>query len=150
MSAYTDANGFHPDSGSGTVEKWVEGTISIAEMLALRATPKELVAAPGAGKVLEFIGGTLIYDYAAAYTESADNLVVKVENGSGAAVSETIEATGFLDATADKMIKVEAIKDALLTANKALVLHNAGDGELGGTGSPLRYKIKVAVHETGL
>jgi hypothetical protein len=128
----------------------IEGSISITEMLALRATPKELVPAPGAGKVLQFLGMVLIYDYAAAYTESADNMAVKVENGSGAAVSDTIEATGFLDATADKMIQCVPIKDALLTANKALVLHNTGDGEYGGTGSPLRFKIMYAVHATGL
>jgi hypothetical protein len=148
MGSYNDKYGFHPDGASAI--NIAEGTISVAEMLALRATPKELVPAPGAGKVIELLGGILIYDFAAAFTESTDNLAVKVENGSGAAVSETIETTGFLDATADKMIKVEAIKDALLTADKALVLHNTGDGEFGGTGSPLRFKIRYAIHETGL
>lgn len=151
MSLYTDADGVHPgDSSNASYEKVYEGTISVAEMLALRATPKTLAAAPGAGKVIEFLSGVLIYDYAAAFTETSDNLAVRMENGSGAKVSEDIEAGGFLDATADKIIKVEAVKDALLVANKAIVLHNIGDGELGGTGSPLRFKIKVAIHETGL
>lgn len=126
------------------------GSITAAEMKALRATPKELVAAPGAGKVIELLGGVLIFDYTAAFTESADNMGVKYENGSGGQASTDIEATGFLDATADKMIKVLPIKDVLAVANKALVLHNLGDGEYGGTGSPVRFSILYAVHVTGL
>jgi hypothetical protein len=59
----------------------VEGSITVAEMLALRATPKELVPAPGTGKVLELLGGILIYDYTAAFTESADNLGVRFTTG---------------------------------------------------------------------
>jgi hypothetical protein len=152
MSLYTDAKGIHPDSGNSnaSVEKFVEGSITAAQMLAARATPITLVAAPDSDEVLELIGGVLIYDYAAAYTETADNLAVKFTNGSGAAASETIETTGFLDATADKVIKIEAIKDALCVPGAALVLHNTGDGELGGTGSPLRFRLKVVVHKTGL
>jgi len=128
----------------------VEVAITTAQMLAIRATPVTLVAAPGTGKVLQFLGATLIYDFAAAYTESTDNLAVKYTNGSGVAVSETIETTGFLDATADRMIQSIPIKDALMTANAALVLHNTGDGEFGGSGSPVLVKILFAVHTTGL
>lgn len=132
--------------------QYAEVTIPAASVAALRATPYALVAAPGAGKVIELISGCLILDYnSVAYTESADNLAVKYTDGSGAAASETVEMTGFIDATADKIIKVEAIKDTLMVANAALVLHNTGDGEFGNSGnSPLRAKICYAVHQTGL
>lgn len=129
-----------------------EVAIPAASVAALRATPYQLVPAPGAGKVVELIGGCLILDYGTvAFTESADNLAVKYTNGSGAAASETIEMTGFIDQTADKIIKVAAIKDVIMVANAALVLHNTGDGEFGNSGdSPIRAKIEYVIHNTGL
>lgn len=130
-------------------------TITSAELLALRATPKTLVAAPGAGFVLEFVSAVLELDYnSAAYTESADNLAIKYENGSGAAVSQDIEMTGFIDQTADTITnalpKVDAIVPAANAVNKALVIHNTGDGELAAGDSPLRVKINYRLHATGL
>lgn len=128
-----------------------EVAITAAEMLAIRATPKTLVAAPGAGRVLEFISAVFIYDYAAAFTESADNIVIRETDGSGTVVSLTLETTGLLDATADKMSTIKPLAtDVLALANKPLVLHNTGDGEFGGTGSPCRVKIAYKVHKTGL
>lgn len=133
------------------VINYVEVSVSTAEMLAIRATPKTLVAAPGAGKVLEFVSAVFIYDYVAAYTESADNLAVRYTDGSGTVVSLTLETTGLLDATADKVSTIQPLAtDVLMTANAALVLHNTGDGELGGTGSVCRVKVAYRVHSTGL
>ncbi len=138
-------------SGSATgdgITQFAEVSITNAEMLAIRATPKTLVAAPGAGKVLEFVSAQLFFDYTAAYTESTDNLAVKFENGSGAAVSQTIEATGFVDATADTitnaLAKIDAIVAKTGSENKALVLHNTGDGEYGGGNAANAIRVKVA------
>ena len=139
---------------SGT--QTVEVSITNAEMLALRATPKTLVAAPGAGKMLEFVSAVLIFDYTGAYTETADNMAVKYTDGSGAAVSQTIEATGFVDATADTvtnaLAKIDTIIAASAAANKALVLHNTGDGEYGGgnAANAIRVKVTYRTHTTGL
>lgn len=128
-----------------------EVALTTAEMLELRATPKTLVAAPGAGYVLEFVSAVFIYDYAAAFTESADNIAIRYTNGSGTVVSLTLETTGLLDATADKVSTISPLAtDVLMTANAALVLHNTGDGEFGGTGSPCRVKIAYRVHTTDL
>lgn len=157
MSIWSDRTGTHVDgalfnnaaSGGAVFPAVVTGTISAAAMKTARATPVELVPAPAAGYVHEFISAVFFFDYTAAFTESADNLAIKVENGSGVAVSDTIETTGFLDATADKIIKAVSVKDALLTAAKALVLHNIGDGEFGGTGSPVRFAVTYNKHATG-
>lgn len=131
--------------------QYAEVSITAAEMLALRATPKELVAAPGSGYVLEFVSAVFIYDYAAAFTETDDNLAIRYTDGSGTIVSLTLETTGLLDATADKISSISPLAtDPLLTANAALVLHNTGNGELGGTGSPCRVKVTYRVHATGL
>lgn len=112
-------------------------SLTNAEIKALRATPKTLVAAPGTGKFLQFISAVLKLGAGSnALTESADNLAVRFANGSGAIVSQAIEATGFIDQTADTLTNALAKIDAIVAAsageNKALVLHNTGDGEYAG------------------
>jgi len=128
-----------------------------AQIKALRATPVQLVAAPGAGKVLEFVSATLLLDAGAnAITESADNMAVRYTDGSGVIVSQAIEATGFIDQTADTMTvglpKIDPIVAKSGCENKALVLHNTGDGEYAGNAAndaTMRVKVAYRVHTTG-
>lgn len=140
---------------SESLIKYAEVSLTNAEFKAIRATPITLVAAPGAGKMIEFLSAEIFFDYTGAYTESADNMAIKYTNGSGTAVSETIEATGFVDATADTAIKVAPATSAAIAKtameNKALVLHNTGDGEYGGGNAANAIRVKVAyrVHATG-
>ena len=144
------------NSGVAGDVQYAEVSITNAEMLALRATPKTLVAAPGAGKVLEFISAVLLFDYTGAYTETTDNMAIRFTNGSGAIVSQAIEATGFVDATADTMTnaiaKIDAIVSKAGSENQPLVLHNTGDGEYGGGNAANAVRVKVAyrIHNTGL
>jgi len=134
-------------------EATVDLAFTAAQVQALRATPQTLVAAPGSGYFLEFLSAWLMLDYAAnAFTEFADNLQVKYTNGSGPAASQAIECTGFIDQTADTytnaLPKVDTIVAAASLADKALVLHNTGDGEFGGTGcnSVLRVRVRYRIH----
>lgn len=134
-------------------------TVSItnAQLKAIRATPITLVQAQGTGTVVELVGGLAILDYGSnALTETSDNLVVRYNNGSGVVVSDVIESGGFIDATADTATSIVAVKDAAVAKsgneNKALVLHNNGDGEFGGNAgadTTLRVKISFSVHTTG-
>jgi hypothetical protein len=127
----------------------VEVAITSAQILAMRASHVELVPAPGAGKVLQFLGATVIYDYATAYTESAANLVV--ENATGTDVSEILEATGFVDATSDQIRHmVPAILGPVMLANEGLYLKNNGAAEYAVGTSVMRVKVLYAVHSTGL
>lgn len=135
-----------------------EVTLTAAEVKALRATPAVLVPAPGAGKVIEFIGAVLILDYGGTngFTETTDNLAVKYTDGSGAAVSQAIETTGFIDQTADTMTtaqpKIDAIAAKSGCENKPLVLHNTGDGEIAGNAANnnvLRVKVAYRIWNTG-
>lgn len=137
--------------------RYAEVSITNAEIKALRATPKVLVAAPGTGKVLEFISAVLFHDYGSnALTESTDNMAVRYTDGSGTIVSQAIEAGGFVDATADTMTnvlpKIDAASAKSVCENAALVLHNTGDGEYGGNaGADTVWRAKIAyrVHQTG-
>ncbi len=140
-----------PGANLGAAEiRCAQISLTPAQVKALRATPQTRVPAPGAGLALQVIGGTVIYDYAAVFTETADNLVVRYTNGAGAAASAVIETTGFLDQTADQIRPIVPANDAAIGGSAALVLHNNGDGEFGGTGSPLRVVLEYAVVRTGL
>jgi hypothetical protein len=137
-----------------TTIQYAEVAVSSGEILALRATPKTLVAAPGAGLINQFISAVLLLDATAtAYTESDDNLAVKYTDGSGAEVSETIEATGFIDQTADTMTTARAKADAIVAKtgceNKALVLHNTGSGEYATGTGVMRVKVAYRVVASG-
>jgi hypothetical protein len=116
-------------------------TLTNAQVLALRATPITLVAAPGAGKANIFERVQIEFDRTGAYTESADNMAVKYTDGSGVAVSDTIESTGFADASADAVITAGPAASPLVTTNAALVLHNTGDGEFGGGNAANSWRV---------
>ncbi len=123
-------------------------TIATAAVKTLNATPVALVAAPGAGKILVpvlvqfFLDyGTTAYDGIAA----GEDLNVRYTNGSGALVA-TIEATGFLDATADAYRWVTPTTAAAVAgvANAALVLYMA-TGEIATGDSPLKVRTYYRV-----
>jgi hypothetical protein len=119
------------------VEYKVKVAITNGQIKALRGTPKTLVAAPGAGRTLEFVSAMFFLDYGSnVFTESADNMAIKYTDGAGVIVSDTIEATNFIDAAADTFTNAIAKKDNIVAVsgaqNKALVLHNTGDGEYAG------------------
>jgi hypothetical protein len=128
--------------------------LSNADIKALRATPKTLVAAPGSGKVLEFVSAQLkLVAGSNVLSESTANLAVKYTNGSGAAVSQTIEMTGFIDQSSNTVTcgqpKIDAIVAYASAANQALVLHNLGAGEFGGNAAndaTMVVRIAYRVH----
>ncbi len=148
--------GYYPPVADSLV-RYAAVAVTNAEIKALRAAPKTLVAAPGAGKMLEFLSAELILDYGTnVLTETADNMAVRYTDGSGTLVSQAIEATGFIDATADTktnaLPKIDAIAAKTACENKALVLHNTGDGEYGGNAgndTVMRVKVAYRVHVTG-
>lgn len=133
----------------------VEVSLTSAQVKAVRATPITLVPAPGVGKVLEFMSASLFLDYGGTnvFTESTANLAIKYTDGSGVAVSQTIESTGFIDQSADTLTNARPALDAIVAKsgaeNKALVLHNIGAGEIAGNAANdnvLRVRIAYRTH----
>ena len=140
-----------PKLDEATVQ-YAEVEISAAEILALFAAPKTLVAVPGAGKLLEFISLLLAYDWGTvAYTiGTAGDLQVKYTDGSGVAVSTTRAATGFLDAVADALSSLDKLEATVEPAvNEPLVLTVATASPTAGD-SPIHAKVAYRVHATGL
>lgn len=119
-------------------------TVSAAEILALRATPKTLVAAPGAGKFLEFVSALLRLNFAVVHSapsNGGDDLGIRYTDGSGQLVASQ-EATGFINAAANalRLLKggaapVATVTDVVPVDNAALVLHNVGVAEFPGAGT---------------
>jgi hypothetical protein len=115
--------------------------VTTAELLALNATPKELVEAPGAGKVLQFMGAVGFLDYNSTTYTGNGILTIKYTNGSGTAVSDSV-AGAALAHQADDCYEEFAKKttEIELTANAALVL-TEDTGEMTTGNSPLYIKI---------
>lgn len=129
-------------------------TVSTGELLALATSPKQLVAAPGADKFIEFLGAKLILNYnSIVYTEAGDNLGIKYENAAGVQVSSTCEMTGFIDQAADMVTSITPTNNAIVAAsgcvNKALVLDNLGSNFAAGN-SPIDVQIRYRVVTAGL
>ncbi len=106
-------------------EVFVDKTITTAQLLALNATPQELVAAPGANIALIFAGALIRKPAGTAYAGIAagEDLSFKYTNAAGAEVGQ-VETVGFLDSTANQLRWGEANKTSLTpVANAALVLH---------------------------
>ncbi len=86
-------------------EGYADVTVSSAELLALNATPKTLVAAPGSGFALIFKGALLFYDYGTAVYDGIaadEDLAVKYTGTTGEQLAE-VEATGFLDQATNQL-----------------------------------------------
>lgn len=129
--------------------RWATVAMTAAEVKALRATPKEIIAAPGAGKYCEVFSVALVLDFATTpYTETSDDLRFKYGDTSGTNLTAAIDSTGFLDQSADMIATryASTVTTALTNLdNKAVILHNTGDGELGAGDSPVHVHIVYRV-----
>lgn len=135
-----------------------EVSLTAAQIKAIRATPITLVQAQGAGTIVRLISAELLLDYGGSnvFTETADNLAIRYTDGSGVIVSTAIETTGFIDQTGDTATGAIAVLDAIVAKagceNRALVLHNTGDGEIAGNAANdnvLRVKVWYTVLTSG-
>lgn len=83
----------------GIFNKTVVKLITSAQLLALNATPIEVVPAPGSGYINLIRNWTIVKPAGTAYAGIAagEDLALKYTDGSGAIAATTIESTGFLD-----------------------------------------------------
>jgi len=117
-----------------------EITITTAEILALFTTSKELVAAPGADKVLQFISAVAFLDFnSVAYTTRG---IVTVKTGTaGTAVSDPCAAAALVQQADDCYEEINKLSTEVeLEPNESLVLACDTGNPLAGD-SPIRFKI---------
>jgi hypothetical protein len=119
--------------------------VTTEQLLALHATPKQLVAAPGLGKAIILVDAQLRLVWnSAAYDGIAagEDLEIRYTNGAGQLVA-TVETTGFVDATADAFRHIYPAAAAAIApvANAALVLDLAS-GEIATGDSALHVRVR--------
>jgi len=110
-------------------------TLTNAELKALNTTAKELIVAPGPGRFIELVSATLHLKVGTeVLAETADNLDIEYDDGTGSAVCTTIETTAFIEQTVDQLyfITVSAlagttIVSSLATNKNLALLSNEGD-----------------------
>lgn len=125
-------------------------TVTSAELLAINATPKQLVPAPGAGKVIKFVDAVFILNYNSAAYANNGILGVYETNAAGQVRSSTVLLADFLAKTADTIQYVPALStDHPMTANKPLVLTQATGESITGD-SPVDVIIAYSILDTNL
>lgn len=135
---------------SETMLKRVQVEVTSAEILALNASPKTLVAAPGAGKFHEFVDAIFILNYNSAAYATNGVLSIRETDDSGQALSSDVLLADFLAKTADTIQKVPQLSaDIPLTENKAMVL-SVATGETITGDSPMTVILYYRTHESGL
>lgn len=113
------------------VIQYVDVQLTNAQVLAFRATPIELIAAPGANRAIIVHAFLIVSDDAGgAWTESTDNLVIQYADGVD--ISAAIEAGDLVGGAV--VIKKQGVLDTALVpdVNAAVEIFNTGDGEWGG------------------
>jgi hypothetical protein len=132
-------------------QRYPDTAITAAELLAMNATPKTIVAAPPAGFVSIFEGAILIYDYLTAFTATIRDLEIRYTDTSGQLCATAVTGSGFLDATSDQIRYVYPVFSATFTpvAAAAIVL-DCKTGELGTGTSTMRVRCFHRRMPTGL
>jgi hypothetical protein len=160
-SAEFYANGRSGSNGFWRVDekrvRYAEASIASADITGTgagqfgHANGVALVAAPGAGKAIEFISGVVILDFAtAAYTGGGN---VTVNYTASVAASGTVSAANSVGGSADKLAVVLPVvpTNNQLIANTGLNLVAASAFTQPGTAAGVvRVKVAYRVHTTGL
>ena len=144
---------------SGAEKKWFPETwvgdipiqyadiiVSSAEILALYTTPKELVPAPGAGKVIEFLSAVFFLDHGGTDYAAGGALVIQTVTGD-TSVSDSVAAATLVNAAADAYVVAQALSaEVALDVNQGLELTNADAVHTTGNGI-LRVHVAYREHD---
>lgn len=120
--------------------------LTAAEIKALNTTPQELVAAPGAGKVIEFVSAVLFLDHGGIDYDTNGNITIQTDT-TNTTLSDTIAEGDFLFNSADSYRVVQALSaDEQLDANEALEI-TVGTGDPATGDGILTIKVMYRVHD---
>lgn len=119
--------------------------ITSAEILALYTTPKVLVAAPGAGKAIEFLSAVARLDYNSATYATYGILTVKLSGGT--AVSDACAAAALVQQVDDCIEFIPPVAaETELVANQGLSLFCDTGNPVTGD-SPIDIHVAYRVHD---
>jgi len=137
--------------GSKVQYKYDRVEFTSALILACYDTPLTLVAAPGAGRFLEFVSLTLAYDYGAtAYTIGSMGSWRVRYHGVSTNRSHSVSPTGFIDQSSDQVrYTVPSDEDYTPSVNTGLDLVCTAANPTAGDGV-IHAHICYRIWETGL
>lgn len=120
--------------------------ITSAEILALNGTPKVLVAAPGAGRAIEFVSAVLHLDYGTATYTANGTLTIRTTSATSV-LSGTLVAAEFLHSTADKVAVMIPVSTGIgLDLNDGIELSEPG-GECTTGDSTVTIIVGYRIHD---
>lgn len=108
----------------------VQVVLTTAQLLALKATPVELIPAPSAGIAIHLLGGTVFYTKGTTtFTigNTDENMDLRYDTASTSVA--VVETTGLIDQTANTAVTLVPVKDIVMLAAKSLKVANIGTGE---------------------
>lgn len=131
------------NNGTKTVPQWVlvEGvrvvTLTSAQVKVVRATPITIIAAQGAGLVIEFIAGMVFVKYGGTNVwTNPQNLALRYKDSAGVIVSGAITAAGLVDQAGSIAETIPNVAGAIVAKancdNQPVLLHNTGASEIAG------------------
>lgn len=129
---------------AATQVKYVKVPVSSAELLAINATPKTIVAAPGAGFTTVVQAALLVLNYNSAAYVNNGILGLYETNAAGTLLTGTLTLASFLGQTADTQKELNPTAASATTGltrldNKAVVLTQA-------TGESITGNSPIDVH----
>lgn len=137
-----------------TQMKYAAVEVSSAELLAINATPKTLVAAPGAGFTTILHRALLVLNWNSVAYANNGVLGIYETNAAGALLTGTLTLASFLAATADTQKELHPTAASATTGltrldNKALVLTQATGESINGD-SPVSVRLWYSTVPNGL
>lgn len=119
----------------------VDVAIANAAIDTMNATPVSLVAAPGSGKILQFLGAIVVNNFVSAALElGSGTMDIRYENSSGGLAGQLTNA--FVESAATAYAAVAPLTCVGLV-NKALVIHASADVTSGGGNLAIRTFYRI-------
>ena len=127
------------EAGTGITTTTVN--VTNAEWLALNASPKTLIAAPGANKAIKVTELSVFFDYGTTNFTFAGNIIVEINSVNMGLIS-SLDSPLAADTIYSLPIDGGASNGVKLATNTALVLTTSGGG--GATGGDGKVKVKIS------
>lgn len=141
-------NGIEKADLSLNILQWVDVNIANAAIDTMNATPVSLVAAPGSGKLLQFLGAIVVNNFVTAALElGSGTMDIRYQNSSGGLAGQITNA--FVETAATGYFTVAPLA-CIMLSNQALVIHASADVTSGGGNLSIRtYYRTVTIAAIG-
>jgi len=123
--------------------------LTTAQVKAMNGTPVALVAAPGIGKVIEFISAVLFLDHdGGGDYANGGNIIIRTRGGTPITLSQIVTSAAGVNISNDGYSIMLAVNTPVLLAadvNKGIELYCNAD-HITGT-SPMTVKVTYRIHD---